>query len=87
MIGEQAAILNDVPQGAYVIEIISDSPAEDANVEVGDIITSFDGVSLSEEGSSLAEAIMEKRPGNVVVLEIWRDGQELTTTVTLDELK
>lgn len=85
MIGEQAATLNDVPQGAYVVEVISDSPAVDSDIKVGDIITRFDGVELSEEGSTLAEVITKRKPGDAVTLEVWRDGQTRTITVVLEE--
>lgn len=86
MIGEQGAILNDVPQGAYVLDVVTDSPAEDAGIEAGDIIAKFDQSELSEDANSLAEVISQKRPGETISLEVWRDGDVYTTSVILGEL-
>ena len=36
---KDSAILNEVPQGAYVVEVVPDSSADNAGVEVDDIIT------------------------------------------------
>ena len=44
MIDRQTAILNDVVEGAYVVEVVKDSPAEKAGIEVEDIIVEFDGI-------------------------------------------
>lgn len=83
MVGEQAAILNEVPQGAYVVEVISGSPADSAGIEEGDIITSFGGSEFSEGGPDLADAISETSPGKSVSIEIWRNGETVSTSATL----
>jgi serine protease Do len=84
MISQQAAVLNNVPQGAYVVSVIAGSPAESAGVKVNDIITKFDGQGLTEE-DTLADAIRKKSPGEAVELEIWRGGETVKLTVTLSE--
>ncbi|KKU16465.1 MAG: Protease Do [Candidatus Woesebacteria bacterium GW2011_GWC2_45_9] len=84
MISQQAAVLNNVPQGAYVVSVIAGSPAESAGMKVNDIIKKFDGQELTEE-DTLADAIKKKSPGEAVELEIWRDGETLKLTVTLSE--
>src|SRR3989344_6971312 len=43
IISKDLALLNNVPQGAYVAEVISDSSAEKAGIEKGDIIIKIDG--------------------------------------------
>lgn len=85
MISEESAILNEVPQGAYIVEVVSGSPAEEAGVEPADIITKFDGKDVRQEDGGLAELISQKRPGDTVEIEIWRNGETLTTTTTLTE--
>lgn len=85
MIGQEAAILNEVPQGAYVVEVVANSPADTAGIQPGDIITKMDSDDLSLEEGGLAEVISGKSPGQQVTLEIWRDGQTLTLTTTLSE--
>ena len=84
MISQQAAVLNKVPQGAYVVSVIAGSPAESAGIKANDIITKFDGQELTEE-DTLADAIKKKSPGEAIELEIWRDGETLKLTVTLSE--
>lgn len=84
MISKQTAILNNVPQGAYVVDVIGGSPAEKGGVEISDIITEFGGKELTE-GSTLADLLREKEAGESVSLKIWRDGETKTVNVTLSE--
>src|SRR3990172_390847 len=84
MITQEAALLNDVPQGAYVVNVVSASPADTAGIKNDDIITKFDGVDLSED-KSLADVIKGKKSGDTVKLEIWRAGQTSEVNVTLGE--
>jgi len=85
MIGRDLAILNEVPQGAYIVEVVSGSPAEKADLEQGDIITKVEGQALKEEDGGLAKIINQKKVGDSLSLEIWRDGKTLTVRVTLGE--
>lgn len=84
MISKEVALLNEVPQGAYLITVIEGSPAETAGLKTGDIITKFAGKTLNEE-NNLADAIKSKSPGEKIQLEVWRDGNTLTTSVILAE--
>ncbi|MGI6217711.1 MAG: trypsin-like peptidase domain-containing protein [Coriobacteriales bacterium] len=68
--------------GAYVGEVVSGSPAEDAGLQVGDVIVSYNG----ETVTTSSELIIDVRGSNIgdqVELGIIRDGQEITVTVTL----
>ena len=82
MITRQLSILNDVPEGAYVMDIVEASPAETAGLEAEDIIIKIDGVKLSEE-NDLAKTIGGKKVGDTVELTVWRDEKEITVNVTL----
>jgi S1-C subfamily serine protease len=84
MISQQAAVLNNVPQGAYVTSVIEGSPAGLAGIEIDDIITKFDGQELTEK-NTLADEIGKKAPGDKVEVEIWRNGETTKLTVTLSE--
>jgi len=85
MISKQAAILNEVPQGAYIREIIENSPAQKAGLEVGDIITRLDKQRLEEnDNNSLLKIISRKKTGDKLELEIWREGKKLTLKATLE---
>ncbi|HWA51695.1 MAG TPA: trypsin-like peptidase domain-containing protein [Patescibacteria group bacterium] len=94
MISQQAAILNDVPQGAYVTDVVTGSAADKAGVQTGDIITKADGQTLNDNSSSnsssdstqtskLAQIINGKKVGDSLSMEVWRNGQTLNLTATL----
>lgn len=85
MINKRSAILNEVPEGAFVIELVSGSPAEIAGIKPDDIITRFAGRDVKDDTGGLAEVISAQKPGDVVSIEVWRDGKTLNFTATLSE--
>ena len=85
MITQQTAILNEVPQGAFVITVVEGSPAEAAGVLAEDIIVKMDGQTLADVDGGLAEIISNKKTGDRITLEIWRDGETLSLSTTLSE--
>lgn len=85
MISRETAILNDVPQGAYVLDVVNGSPAQKAGVGIGDVITKMDGVEIKDEEGGLADIIKKKKVGDSVTIEIWRDGKTLSLSTTLTE--
>ncbi len=87
MITRSAALANDVPQGAYVRDVVPGSPAEVAGVRPDDIITKIDGSDVRDEKGGLADIISQKKPGDKVKLEIWRDGQTINVDVNLTEFE
>jgi len=85
MVDKQTAILNEVAEGAYVTQVIKDSPAEKAGIQEEDIIIEFDGKKIKgDDDMELAQQINNKKVGAVVNLKIWRAGQSLTKTVSLE---
>lgn len=82
-ISQQAAIANEVPQGAYIQGVLSGSSADQAELESGDIITRFDGERIDEE-NELAQLINQSQVGQQVTLEVWRDGQTREVQATLN---
>ncbi|MCR4324350.1 MAG: trypsin-like peptidase domain-containing protein [Candidatus Curtissbacteria bacterium] len=83
-VSRDVAILNEVPEGELVQEVVSGSAAADAGIRVGDIITHFDGQRLSEE-TRLAQIIRGKKVGESVSIRVFRDGQTIDLTATLKE--
>lgn len=71
-----------VNEGAYVSAVSSDSGAADAGIQVGDIITKFNGEAVTS-ASDLMLDIRSMSPGDKVSLEVNRDGQTQTIEVTL----
>ncbi|MEK7166461.1 MAG: PDZ domain-containing protein, partial [Patescibacteria group bacterium] len=79
------ALMNEVPEGAYVREVIQGGPAEKAGLEAGDIITKIDGLRMSGADGEVAKVIGGKKVGDSISLEYWREGQSKTINVTLAE--
>lgn len=71
-----------VSTGAYIAAVNSGSGAADAGLEVGDIVTKFDG-SQVESASDLMLDIRSKNPGDKVSLEVNRNGETKQVEVTL----
>lgn len=85
MVTREAAILNEVPQGAYVRGVLTGSSAEGAGIKVGDIITEVDGQKVSDLQNGLADIINKKKVGDQVKVTYWRDGKSTQVTATLKE--
>jgi serine protease Do len=74
----------DRPVGALVNRVEPGSAAEEAGIEVGDVILEVDGTEI-EEFSDLPPVVGSIRPGEEVELRISRWGDTRTVTVELDE--
>jgi S1-C subfamily serine protease len=72
-------------QGAYVEQVGSGSPAAQAGIQQGDIITAANGQPITGE-SDLLTALADGRPGAKMTLTINRNGSTVTVTATLGEL-
>lgn len=73
MITKEQGILNNVPAGAYVVEVVEESSASKAGVQKGDIITKFDGQNVSEIETGIVGLISKKKIGDKVEIELYRD--------------
>lgn len=76
-----------MPSGAYVSQVVKGSPAEEAGIEAGDIITGFEGRDVSTM-DGLKQRISLKKAGEKVEVTLQRanqngEYQEQTVTVTL----
>ncbi|MFH1289157.1 MAG: trypsin-like peptidase domain-containing protein [Patescibacteria group bacterium] len=85
MISLDLALLNEVPQGAYIAEVIDGSPAQKGGIKVGDIIVEFDGVKLKTEEEDLAKLISSKKIGDEIKIRVWREGQELEFSIKMGQ--
>ncbi len=82
---EQADALDlERPMGALINRVEPDSPAEEAGIEVGDVILSFDGTPIDQH-SELPPLVGMERPGTEAEMTIWRWGERQTLEVTLGE--
>lgn len=86
MIDRKTAIANGLVEGAYVMGVVADSPAEKAGIKEEDVITKLDGVKvMSSDEQSITKILLDKKIGQTVQITIWRDGEEKTLSVTLEK--
>ncbi len=68
--------------GVYVTAVAANSPASQAGIQVGDIITRIDGVSMDETHSYL-NTLYTYKPGDQVTLGLFRNGKQIQIQVAL----
>ncbi|NJP06020.1 MAG: PDZ domain-containing protein [Chloroflexaceae bacterium] len=71
-----------VENGALVISVEPGTPADQAGLQDGDIITALDSTSLAQD-NSLRYVLIQYQPGDTVELTVLRDGRELQLELTL----
>jgi S1-C subfamily serine protease len=72
-----------VNSGAVIVDVVSGGPAEQAGIQIGDVVVQFDGQAV-DSAERLGELIREHRPGDQVeVGVVHSDGSRDTLTVTL----
>lgn len=90
IVSREAAIMNNVPEGAYVQRVVKDSAADKSGIQNGDIITKMDDQRINA-GRELAQIIAKKKVGDTIKVELWRPdpedsskGKIVELTVTLE---
>jgi S1-C subfamily serine protease len=89
-----------VERGLLIARLYRDSPADRAGLQGadrrvqlgrsvilvgGDIVTAIDRLALESLDQLTIYLEAEKRPGDEVTLTVWRDGEEMTVSLTLGE--
>jgi serine protease Do len=74
----------DKPAGALVADVVTGSPADDADIQVGDVITKFGGRDI-DTAKSLSQAVADAESNSKIRVKVWRDGDEKTVGVELGE--
>jgi len=85
MISRRLSLMNEIPEGAYIQDIIKASPADKAGIQPDDIITKIDGQKITEDTGGLAKIISRKKVGDKLTIEIYRNDKKFTRRVTLEE--
>ncbi|CAH1906508.1 periplasmic serine endoprotease [Candidatus Nitrotoga sp. HW29] len=68
-------------QGVLISEVVRGSPADQAGVRAGDILTMIDNKQLLTDSSSMLETISSLPPGKVVVFKLLRNQREVIVEV------
>ena len=74
-ITEDNASLYKLPVGALIMEVTENGPAAEAGLQVGDVITQYDGKTVMDM-DTLAELVNETEIGKTVDVHVVRDGQQ-----------
>ena len=83
MLGKNVALLNNVPEGAYVQDVVAGSPADKAGIQKGDIIIKIDGQRVLQGKGELAAIIAQKKVGQTLNIAIFRNGKTIDVSATL----
>lgn len=84
MIDRETALLNDLPEGAYVVEVVLGSGADKGGVKKGDIIISIDGTKVVDFKGGIAGFISGKKIGDRLAVVVYRGNEKQELTVTLE---
>jgi serine protease Do len=71
--------------GIGIREVVSGSPADQAGISPGDVITQVDGKNFSDV-KSLHDYVASKKPGDTVRLNLWSQGMKKMVSVRLGEM-
>jgi membrane-associated protease RseP (regulator of RpoE activity) len=81
-LAEAEALSTD--SGALIRQVIGGGPAEQAGLEVGDIVQSVDGAAV-DEARTLRDHVLAHAPGDAVTLAVLRGDETLEIQVALGE--
>jgi serine protease Do len=84
---DQYAVLRynlEVDKGALVTEVAAGSPADEAGIKPGDVVTNFEGTEITS-ADDLIQGIHSSQIGQRVKITFWRGNNKNTTYVTLAE--
>lgn len=74
---------NNLKEGVYVDKVYSNTPAQKAGIQRGDVIVSIDGVSITTM-EELNEIKNSKKVGDKIELGIYRNGKEEKISIVLE---
>ena len=74
--------LDSTATNARLAQVVQGTPAAEAGLKAGDVITAIDGNDVSTI-DGVQSAISSKQPGDTIELTYTRDGQSHTVTVKL----
>lgn len=70
--------------GAYILSVEENSPAEKAGLKVGDIVVELNGDKV-ESANGLVSAKRDFKSGESATIKVWRSGEYVDMTITFGE--
>ena len=75
----------DVDAGAYVSNVVENSPADDAGIQEGDVILRFDGKTI-DDSDDLTRVVRRTKPKTEVKIDIARGKERKTIAATVSRV-
>jgi len=69
------------PYGVEVGQVKPESPAEEAGIRPGDVITGIGAYTLNGGADQFRRAVASRHPGDSMTVTVWRDGESLDAVV------
>ncbi len=85
IISKDIAQNRNLPLGAFVENVVPNSPASKAGLRAGDIIVKIDNVQIDDEENSLSKIIAKQPIGANIEIVIDRDGKQQTLYTKIEE--
>ena len=76
-------MLNSLPEGAYVRDVVQGSPADKAGVQPGDVIVKIDGQRIDSK-TQLSAVIAKKKVGDDITITIFRNNTTQDVKASLE---
>ncbi len=71
------------PVGLEVTRVFGGSPADESELQEGDVITEIEGKEVMSISEIYSYIVVNKRPGEEITLSVVRDGETLSISITL----
>jgi len=84
ILDQETAVMNDLPEGAYIIEVVEGSNADKAGLKKGQVISKIDGKKITTE-NDIANIIKKHKVGDRLTMEIWDQGKKIIKNVALGQ--
>jgi len=75
-----------IKEGAYVNEVVDNSPADSAGLKEGDVIIEFNSTKI-ETAEDLTDAVRGTKPGTKISIKVNRNGETKSLTATIRKNK
>lgn len=79
---ERIGVVLSAEYGVYIVEVIKNSPASEADIQAGDVIQKIDGEEI-ETMNDLKRKLYNYKDGDSMEVTIYRDGDTITKEVVL----
>ena len=73
-------------EGAYVTDVIDDSPADSAGIKEGDVIVEFNGKAI-DDADDLLHAVQKSKPGMKTTIVIMRNNEKKPMAISVGKLR